>query len=236
MQALRASDALALELDPLDPRVQSRLATELAAMPRAPLPEALQRRVRQAADRLCVPYEALAAYAPEMQAVTLGAMAGRPEQLEAQYGADVGLALVGHQDGKPIISLETPESQVQALSLHEAKDAVAFVEVSLDEIEPGRATALLGRMSRAWLNGDYQELEHYADWCQCLGTPIERAVMQRLLDDRNPGLADSIDRLHQTGQQVFAATGSLHLFGPNGLPALLARRGYRVERVDLSAR
>ena len=69
------------------------------------------------------------------------------------------------------------------------------------------------------------------EWCDCLDTAIEREMMRRLLDDRNPGLADRIDALHRGGAQVFAAVGSLHLFGPLGLPALMEKRGYRVERV-----
>jgi uncharacterized protein YbaP (TraB family) len=55
--------------------------------------------------------------------------------------------------------------------------------------------------------------------------------MKRVLDDRNPGLAASIDALHLGGKRVFAAVGSLHMIGPRGLPALLARRGYRVEPI-----
>ena len=53
----------------------------------------------------------------------------------------------------------------------------------------------------------------------------------RLLDARNPGLAERIDALHTSGQRVFAAVGSLHMIGRTGLPALLARRGYTVERI-----
>ena len=56
--------------------------------------------------------------------------------------------------------------------------------------------------------------------------------MKRLLDDRNPGLAASIDALHAGGKQVFAAVGSLHMIGPNGLPALLRKRGYKIEQGD----
>ena len=44
--------------------------------------------------------------------------------------------------------------------------------------------------------------------------------------------AARIDSLHASGQPVFAAVGSLHLVGRLGLPALLAERGYKVERVN----
>ena len=55
--------------------------------------------------------------------------------------------------------------------------------------------------------------------------------MARLLDARNPALAEGIDALHASGRRVFAAVGALHFIGPLGLTALLGQRGYRVERV-----
>jgi len=56
--------------------------------------------------------------------------------------------------------------------------------------------------------------------------------MRRMLDERNPGLANGIDAIHASGKTVFAAVGSLHMIGKLGLPALLSERGYKVERVD----
>ena len=52
-----------------------------------------------------------------------------------------------------------------------------------------------------------------------------------MLDARNPGMAAGIAALHESGQKVFAAVGSLHMIGPSGLPALMAHRGYRVEQI-----
>jgi hypothetical protein len=55
-----------------------------------------------------------------------------------------------------------------------------------------------------------------------------------MIDQRNPALAAAIDALHSDGRQVFAAVGALHMVGPLGLPALMAQRGYAVQRVDLA--
>lgn len=232
-QSLHGVDVLALELDPLDPDVQARLAQAIAAMPHAPIPQALERRLRAQAEALCVAYDTIAAYAPELQAVALATLAGRAEHLDTRFSADLGLALVAHEDALPVISLETPELQVQTLRARDAREAVALVEDGLDELEPGRSAALLGRMARAWLDSDYGEMAHYADWCQCLDTPVAREFMRRMLDERNPALARTIDELMRSGKSVFAATGSLHMFGAGGLPALLQARGYRVERLEL---
>ena len=80
----------------------------------------------------------------------------------------------------------------------------------------------------------HSEMARFDEWCECLNTETEREVMKRALDGRNPALAEHIDALHRSGKQVFAAVGSLHMFGASGLPALMAKRGYQVERVNLS--
>ncbi len=62
-----------------------------------------------------------------------------------------------------------------------------------------------GRCSRtwptAWTDGNLAELEGYERWCDCLDTAAERASMKRLLDDRNPLLADG-DRRAARRRQV----------------------------------
>jgi uncharacterized protein len=68
-----------------------------------------------------------------------------------------------------------------------------------------------------------------------MNTDAERRFMQRLNDDRNPGLAAAIDKLIREGRRVFAAVGALHMAGPKPVQKLLAEMGYSVERVDFSA-
>ena len=99
-------------------------------------------------------------------------------------------------------------------------------------MESGRASPTIKRIAQVWADGDLDTLTRYESWCDCLKTPADRKAMARLIDARNPALADAIAALHASGKQVFAAVGSLHMIGPRGLPALLARRGYRVERID----
>jgi peptide/nickel transport system permease protein len=58
-----------------------------------------------------------------------------------------------------------------------------------------------------------------------------RSRLQRINEDRNPGLVAGIAAIHESGQRVFAAVGSLHTIGPHGVAALLAQRGYQIEFV-----
>jgi len=229
--ALRASDTIALELDALDPEVQRRMAQALAAQKRVALPPALQQRLDRVAQTECVPAQALAALAPEMQIATLTTLLGRRDGLDASYGIDVVLAGWGHAGKLKVVSLETPELQLKTLQSASPAETVEAVASALDELEGGRTLPLLLRMARVWADGDWAALTGYAGWCECLKTAADRAEMARMLDDRNPALADGIAALHASGQRVFAAVGSLHMIGPTGLPALLVQRGYRVERI-----
>jgi len=230
--ALRASDTLALELDMLDPQIQRRMAAGIAARGNVELPEALAQRLHRQMRELCVAPEALAKLIPEMQIATLTVLAARSDGLDPAYGIDLFLAGLARDANKSVVSLETPELQLAALQAQSAQEMVELVDTGLADLEAGRARRMLTRVAGVWAAADHAELARYDDWCECRNTEVDRAAMKRLLDDRNPALAERIDALHAGGQQVFAAVGSLHMIGAAGLPGLMQRRGYRVERVD----
>jgi hypothetical protein len=167
-----------------------------------------------------------------MQITTLTIMTGRRDGLEAAYAIDAVLAGIGHSSRRAVVSLETPEQQLQLLKMESPQETISFVQDSLQELESGRSLKMIKRIAKVWADSDYNEMEHFSEWCECLKTESERAWMKRALDDRNPALAENIDALHTSGKQVFAAVGSLHMFGQSGLPKLLEQRGYRVERVS----
>jgi uncharacterized protein len=233
MQALNATDTVALELDVLDEGVQEQMGRGMAAMRRTAMPTPLAKRLKKQAESICVPYDSLGKISPEMQIVTLTMMVGRWDGLDASYGTDVILAGMGHRAKKNVVSLETVESQLNVLQMRSPRKTLSFVQGALGDLESGRARTLIDHFSRTWAKADYADMERYEEWCNCLRTEVEREMMKRVLDDRNPNLADRIDALHESGKQVFAAVGSLHMFGPTGLPTLMAKRGYSVERVDL---
>jgi uncharacterized protein YbaP (TraB family) len=233
MRALLSSDTVALELDILDAGIRSRIANGLATMHTMALPGLLEKRMRQQAEAECVSFDSLAKLSPEFQITTLMMQDSRWDGLDASYAADGVLAGIGHTAKKDMVSLETPESQLQLLQMQDAQETVTFVEESLDELETGRSRKLLKRISAMWANTDYAGMERYDEWCDCLNTENQRKLMKRMLDDRNPKLADRIDALHASGKRVFVAVGSLHMFGTSGLPLLMLNQGYRVERVEL---
>ncbi len=233
-QALKASDTIALELDMQDPEIGRRLGAGMAAQRSAPLPEPLRQRLLRLAEAECIPAQMLAPLSPEMQVATLSVLVGRRDGIDPSYGIDAVLGGFGRATGKPVLSLETPEQQLQVLQMPSAQEMQNFVESGIKELESGRARPLVLRLTQVWADADLDTLAGYASWCDCLHTEADRAQQARLLDARNPPLADTVAALHQSGKNVFAAVGSLHMIGPLGLPALLAERGFSVERVRFS--
>jgi len=231
LAALESSDVLALELDILDADVRGRLAQAARARPDERLPAALDARIERRMAAECVTGAPWRGFAPEFQVASLAVLAARREGLDPSYGIDLVLALIARDLGKASASLETPEAQIKALRMPTHAAMIDFVTASLDELDAGRSGPTLARLARAWTDGDLAELEGYERWCDCLGSAAERAAQKRLVDDRNPLLAQAFDELHGGGRSVFAAVGSLHLIGAGGLPSLLRQRGYAVEQI-----
>lgn len=231
MAALREAQTVALELDLADPSLMQAQRTRTAGEADTPLPTGLQQRLQQRLAAECLPAGAVETLPVMLQAATLTALAGRRDGLDPAYAIDAMLAGFGHAAGKRVVALETLEQQLDVLRGDSPGDTLRFVSQTLDELDQGRARAQLKRIAQAWADGDLATLERYPQWCECLQTPADRALMRRLLDERNAGMAERIDRLHRDGGGVFAAVGSLHFIGPQGLLALLSARGYRVERV-----
>lgn len=234
--ALHSADTVALEMDLLDPKIRSDMKTAMANDHGAKLPPELQERIRKQAAALCVPYEKLAQLSPEMQVAGLSMLIGRWIGLDPAYAVDAFLAAVAHGAHKQVVSLETPEFQLKMIKMKTPEDTVESVKSDLDDLESGKALKLIKKLSEAWAHSDYATMEKFDDWCDCLNTPAERDEEKRMLDMRNPGMAERIDALHKSGKSVFAAVGSAHMFGPKGLPALMKQRGYTVERVPLHGR
>jgi uncharacterized protein YbaP (TraB family) len=230
--ALKAADTIALELDPLDAEIQRRMAEGMAARAGPEFPAPLRERMAERLRAECLPETAFEHMGPEMQIALLTITAARRDGLEPAYGIDLFLAGFARGLNKPVVSLETPQEQLRAIVMPDPRDALAVVDAGLAELEAGRARPALMRVAQVWADADYDALMRYDDWCECRRTEAESAVMKRLLDERNPALAERIAALHARGKALFVAIGSLHMVGPVGLPALLAQRGFTVERVE----
>jgi uncharacterized protein YbaP (TraB family) len=231
-KALAQSDMLALEIDSRDEatvRTMSQPA-DPALVARVLSGERARRLERQNAEA-CVPAGAGAKLQPILQVTALAGLVARADGLYPEFGVDETLAVSARNSGKPIVALESAAEQLKLLTGDSETEEAEQIDSALDELESGKLRGQLKEMADVWARSDAAKLARYSEWCDCLRTPAEQRLMKRLLDDRNPGLADGIERLHTSGKGVFAAVGALHMIGPQGLPTLMAARGFVVTPV-----
>lgn len=229
--ALRNTNTLALELDPLDPDVAIHMGQALAKAPNRKLEEGARARLERQLQAQCMPVEATDRVPAELLLAGLSLNLARRDGLDGQFGSETFLAMVARSRGIRVVSLETVELQLGALFAANDEEAHQILIDGLRELESGHARESLLDLVTMWETGDILRLDTYEQWCECVVTPMEKLQMQRLLDERNPAMALQVDAMHRSGSRVLAAVGSLHMSGPRGLPSLLARMGYVIERL-----
>jgi hypothetical protein len=226
--ALRASEVLALEVDPGDPA----LLQALTGLPRgAALPAPLNDRLQQAFERACVAQASLAPLHPVLQTTTLVVLEARWLGMDPAFALEQMLTAQARVAGLRVVALETAAQQTAALLPASDAESHALIDQSLRQLEDRSARRMLARLAAAWDSGDLAALENYENWCNCVASDSDRATLRRLNDGRNPALASRIEAWHRQGRRLFAAVGALHMTGPQSLPRLLAQQGFAVERV-----
>jgi uncharacterized protein YbaP (TraB family) len=130
-----------------------------------------------------------------------------------------------------VAALETAEAQRDAMTGGTPAEQQATLEAAIDALEQGRVRPGIRITARAWSDGDLVVIADYERWCDCVSSPEAKAYLDRAGFSRNPPLAAAIDALHREGKPVFAAVGILHMVGDTGVPRLLEKLGYTVERV-----
>jgi uncharacterized protein len=227
--SLARTGALALEINVMDPAVQAALRGATQGPPRR-LPADLMQSLRAAWSAECLPAADLQTGPAEFHAMQLAMAQAQRQGLFPLYGSESALLMRSLRTERPVVGLETVETQLASLLARSDDEAETLVRDALADWRDPRAQQMLQRLTQAWVQGDLKDLEAYASWCDCMNTPSEREAFARLVDGRNPGMADAIERLH-ADVSVFAAVGALHLVGPQGLPTLLRTRGFTVIRL-----
>jgi uncharacterized protein len=238
-EALRNTDTLALELDLTDPAVLQKLQASVSAGssgasggPTAPaLSDAIKARIARQAELACIPIQVLTPLHPVMQVVTLTSLAGRWDGLDPSFAQEFSLAGFARASSRPIVSLETVGAQASVLIPSDPAKALRSVEQALTQLEDGTGRRVMQRLAQVWESGSLEDITNYQRWCECANTEEERAFLQRLNDDRNPALAEGIDKLHAEGKRVLAGVGALHMTGAKALPQLMVAKGYTVTRL-----
>ena len=157
-------------------------------------------------------------------ALQLAAIASKQEGVVADNGVEPVLKAMAR--GKPVEGLETLDAQFGAfdgLSAHDQSALLADVAQ-----EASRGDDQDRDMMLLWVKGDTQGIADEAR----KGFMAEPRLRAALLTKRTNKWAQEIDAMIRGGARPFVAVGAAHVSGADGLPALMAARGYTVRRVQ----
>lgn len=141
-------------------------------------------------------------------------------------GVDRTLKRQADLDGRPVKAFETVEQQIRHYADMPEPLQLSALHLALDAFD--RDAGQLRALEQAWEAGDDQAIY------SALDADIQRAgprVYKALLVARNRAFAGRVVRRLRGRGTAFVAVGAAHLAGPDGLPALLARRGLHVRRL-----
>ena len=185
------------------------------------LPMDLYRRTLIAAGQNGLNESMLAPLRPWFAAITLTQAALERTGYRGEFGVDQHFAKRANDGGKPIVGLETLLEQLGYLA-SVGDNQTLMLESTLDEL-PELEKGFTEVMA-AWQNGDQATLINLLK--EEMAPPkLQAWLEQTLLAERNrnwvkkwPGLPN----------ESFIVVGALHLYGEQGLLALLEQQGWRI--------
>jgi len=123
----------------------------------------------------------------------------------------------------PVLGLEGFTEQFAIFDRLAQADQAELLRLAAHDAGRDRRTA-----QEAWLTGNLETLER-DDLAGVLADPELR---EALLTQRNRAWVDRIVNGLEGGRRPLVAVGAGHMIGEDGLPALLAARGYTVKRIQ----
>ena len=224
---LAASDQLVLEIAAADE--DQRTAATFARLQHAagllPLPERINPELRPPLAKLLYDnhldvgsYTTTKTWAAALILAQLTHKAG-----EAENGID--RALIAAMPHKPRGELEGVERQLAIFDSLPEESQRAMLTSMLDGSENNDDDS---KLEEGWRKGDMGLIDH-ATYTGMLTDP---GLHQALYVDRNLNWAKQIEAMLKAGKHPFVAVGAAHMAGEQGLPALLAKDGLTVKRVQ----
>jgi uncharacterized protein YbaP (TraB family) len=180
-------------------------------------------RLASLAKQYGLPLAGLDRLKPWLAEVTLSVAAYGQQGAEQADGVEHTLSTTAPAT-IPRFAFETPEQQIGYLSQSSIRDQIASLRETLGELEEGRAK--YDRLLSAWMAGDAARIQ-----AEAVDPLKEEApgVYKALVVDRNRRWVRAMQkRLAQPGLSVMVV-GVGHLVGPDSVPALLRKRGLKVE-------
>lgn len=178
--------------------------------------------VKRRAEKIGLPMVALQRMKPWLVAITLMAPTLQSAGFKAELGVDRHFFDRAKTSGMKTRALETLTYQLDRFDQLSPELQENLLKTTMEDLD----TEVTGvkEMAQAWASGNVAAIEKLT-LSALKETPD---LYQRLLVERNRNWIPHIETCLTQKDDCFVVVGAAHLVGPDGVPALLAKKGYKV--------
>jgi uncharacterized protein YbaP (TraB family) len=178
--------------------------------------------VKKRAEQSGLPMVALQRMKPWLVSVTLMAPTLQKAGFKPELGVDRHFFDRAKASGMKRQALETLAYQLDRFDQLSPKLQEDLLKSTLEELD----TQVTGvrEMAQAWTFGDVAAMEKFT--LEALHESPE--LYQRLLVERNNNWIPHVEGCLKNNAGCFIVVGAAHLVGPDGLPTLLQKKGYKI--------
>ena len=138
----------------------------------------------------------------------------------------VDRALMKLEAGKPVLELEGARRQLGVFDALPERDQRNLLDAVL--ADAGKMEANERQLTRYWRDGNMIAITRETK----SGMLADKELREALLVGRNRAWTGQVEVMLGKGWKPFVAVGAAHLAGPDGVPAMLEKKGWKVKRVQ----
>jgi uncharacterized protein len=164
-------------------------------------------------------------YRPWMAGLTVSMLPMIKAGLNPNQGID--MYFMNKAGDKPVEQLEDAAWQIQLLASIPERDSDKYLLSSIRQAEHAQETWT--KLAKYWSEGAADKIDELTSQ-EAGDSADEKAFSRRLREDRNPHMADRLEKCLHSSESCFMIVGAAHAVGKEGIVKQLQARGYRVEQ------
>jgi uncharacterized protein YbaP (TraB family) len=188
-------------------------------------------QLRQVLDQFAIPFEAIARMKPWLVSNMLIALELERNGYQRSHGIEFFLLSFATEQTKTVQELESADYQLSLYNDMTETEQEHYLRENLAQISDGSGLKKAQALIDAWAAANGKAFDDLMQESLNEKTTSSAFLQRVLLDKRNPQMAEKIEAYLKNDEATFVGVGLLHLLGENGLPMLLRRKGYEVEKL-----
>lgn len=241
--AFRAADSLAVEFDivayqkdlPAQMRGMSLLVYPDGSTIRDHIDPELYETAAEFLKDSPLPISVLDRYKPMMWASLIEGLSYETDTVSARYGIDMNLIGAAYDMDKPVISIESADSQYAMMGGMSPQLQELILSDAVVARATGADTESLHVLLDLWAQGDEAAFASYLSETGEIPedtAPLYEEYETAMLTDRNLLMTDFAERALLEGKSTFICVGAAHVVGEGAMVQLLRQRGYTVTKLS----